>query len=419
MIRTVLVYAPSALLWAAVAYRLPALRRSPRDRRLRAYWSATLSFALAATVLLPPVYLAIDGLVGRPNVARLLGNALVLVSAWFNQAFLHYLNYPEIQAQQRIRRAGWVLLGALALLATFFALAGIEEEAWDFTGHHAAAPFVLEFRLVYLGYLAFALVQVVRLAWRYAGLVDRPALRLGLRVVAAGGMVGLAYVAHEALYAATRRLGLTYPLPEPARTTELLIAVAVALLVTGSTMPAWGPRIGVPTLYRWMQRYRAYRRLHALWVTLCEANPEIAFLPRRSALADALRVRNLGFHLYRRVVEIWDGRLALQPYVDPTITLQAEAFCRNNGIEGEEMRAVIEAASLAAALQAKARAHTVQDAASLSPAAGRADVTAEAAFLGKVAHYFMRSPLVPAILARLGDGPACRGPAGAAGRPRG
>jgi hypothetical protein len=128
--------------------------------------------------------------------------------------------------------------------------------------------------------------------------------------------------------------------------------------------------------------------------------------------ADALTVHHLAFHLYRRVVEIWDGRLALQPYVDPRVADRVKRFCRDNGMAGEELRALAEAASLAAALRAKAQEQPVRETAAVPPSVGGADVAADAAFLGKVAHYLLRSPLVPAILADLDDDPADRSRAG-------
>ena len=401
MTRDFVIYAPCVLLWAAAAYRLPAVRRRPGDRRLRASWFATLSFAAAATVLLPPVYGAINRLAGVPNLARLLGNGLVLVAAWHNQAFLFSLNYPDAAARQRARRAGWVLLGALALLFALFALAAAPEEAWDFTGRYAAAPYVLEYRLVYLAYLGLALVDVVRLAWRYAGLASRPALDLGLRLVAVGGAVGLAYVVHECLYAASRRLGTVYLLPDPSRATEWLIAVAVLLLVVGSTMPAWGARVGIPALYDWAWHYRAYQRLYPLWLALYRAAPEIALFPARSRLADRLRVWDVHLHLRRRVVEICDGRLLLRPFLDLRVVAHARAQCRLAGLSDDETRVVVEVVWLRAALRAREAGQEGGGAALLPEIPAGADVETAAAFFAQVARCLAQSPVVREIVAGL------------------
>ncbi len=328
MAQELLTYGPTVLAWAAVAYRLPVVWRRTGDPPRHFYWLTLLFLALALTVLLPPVYVAIDRLTGVPNLARLLAHGLVLATGWAVQGFLLQLNYPDGSARRKLHRLGWLSAGALAVMTTLFALAPVDEESLEFMKRYADAPYMLEYWLVFLASLGLALSNVVRLSWRYADLTDRAALRLGLRVSAAGGVAGLGYVAHEGFYATARRLGLGYPLGEKEMITTVLVAVATSLMIIGSTMPAWGPRVGIPALYRWVGRYGAYRRLYPLWRALVEATPEIALLPPSSAVMDALTVRDLGFRLYRRVVEIRDGRLALRPYLDPTVAEDARARCR-------------------------------------------------------------------------------------------
>ena len=132
MLRDLLAYGPTALAWAAVAYKLPALRRRPRDPALRAYWLTLLALAAALTVLLPPVYLAIDGLTGIPNLARLLGHGLILATGCAVRSFVGYLSYPDAAARPDPRRSVRDLAVALALLAVLFGLAPVDEESLDF-----------------------------------------------------------------------------------------------------------------------------------------------------------------------------------------------------------------------------------------------------------------------------------------------
>lgn len=401
MAKELLDVGPALLAWTAVAYKLPALRRSPHDPALRAYWLTLLFLAIALTVLLPPVYLAIDRLAGFPNLARLLGHSSVLVTSWAVQAFLLHLNFPGGAARGKIRRLGWALAGALALMTALFVLAPVEEEALEFMTRYANAPFILEYWAVFLSYLGLALVNQVRLSWRYASLADRVALRLGLRLAAVGGVFGLGYVAHEGLYVVVRRLGLDYPLGDKDMVTRVLIAGATGLMVIGSTMPAWGPRVGVAALWRWVRRYRAYRRLYRLWLALYRSNPDIALIPPPAGLADALAVRDLGFRLYRQVIEIRDGRLALRPYFDPRAAAIARELGQKAGLSGEELHAVVEAANLAAALRDKARGQPVAGAGAMVETPGGADLDSEAAFLEKVARCYMTSPIVRTVLAQL------------------
>src|SRR5579875_1836169 len=140
MMSDILTDGPTVLAWAAVLYRLPAVRRSPGDAGRRLYWLTLLCLALALTVLLPPVYLWLGRVGGIPNVGRLLGNGLVLVASWTVQAYLFHLNDPPEHARRRVHRMALALAAALGLMAILFALAPVGEDAVDFTRRYGAAP---------------------------------------------------------------------------------------------------------------------------------------------------------------------------------------------------------------------------------------------------------------------------------------
>lgn len=402
MARDLLAYVPVALAWAAVAYKLSAFLRHPGEPALRSFWFGLLALALSLTTLLPPVYLGIDRLVGIPNLARVLAHCLMVLAAWSIHMFLFHLNYPDAQARPDRRREGLLLGITLALLIGLFGLSDVEEESLEFTSRYADTPFIAEYRLVLLGWLGFVLANAARLSWRYAGIsVSRPSLHLGLRLVAIGATVGLGYSVHGAFYLAARRFDLRYPFGDEELVSDALLAVCLVLILIGSTMPAWGIRLGIPALHAWAGRYRACRRLYPLWRDLCRASPGIALVPPSGAVLDALTLAGTGFRLYRRVVEIRDAQLALRPHLDPRAAVHAAALCRESGMAGEEMEAVIEAARLAATLRAKERAKGFSDPDRAPRLPGWADVQREAAFLGRVAHHYVRSPIVRAVLARL------------------
>ena len=400
---SLLTYGPTLLTWLAVAYKLPALRRRLHDPTVRAYWLCLLTLAVAQTVLLPPVYVTIDRLTGVPNLARLLGNGVGVLGCWILLVYLFQLSYPGPEAWARLRRAGGALGGALILMIGLFVLAPVDEEDVEFVQRYGNAPFIMEYRLVFLTAVGLTCLQAARLLWRYADAVARPVLRHGLRLMALGGLAGLGYALHEGLRVATRRLGLPFPLSHPEVITPALVTVAVGLVLIGATMPTWGPRVGLPALYRWAARYAAYRRLAPLWHAVYQANPEIALLPPPSPLADALAVRDLGFRLYRRVVEIRDGCLALRPYLDPRAAHYARELCRAAGLSDEETQAVVEAASVAAALRAKAQGRSAPQPIGTVSTLGGTDLESEVIALERVARYFGHSPLVRAVLARLDD----------------
>ena len=140
MITLFIDYGPALLAWVAVLYRVTILRRPVESQGLRGYWFGLLALALAATVLLPPIYLAFDDLVGVRNLARLLAHSLVLVSSWCVQVYLYYLTYTDSRAGAGTRRSACVLVVALALMAACFAQVHVGEDAFNFSGHYASAP---------------------------------------------------------------------------------------------------------------------------------------------------------------------------------------------------------------------------------------------------------------------------------------
>jgi hypothetical protein len=192
--------------------------------------------------------------------------------------------------------------------------------------------------------------------------------------------------------------------------TRLLIASSVGLMVAGVTMPAWGSRLKIPALYLWFGKRRTYRRLYPLWNDLYRVQPEIALTPPRSHLADAFVFRDLDFRLYRRVVEIRDGTLALRPYLDPAVIEQVLDLCRSSKLSNEETLVTVEAAAIAASLHARKegrpeRANVPLD---VYPPEdyGGADVASEAETLVRVARCYGRSPIVRAAVAGRKGSPA-------------
>lgn len=282
MLNDVLANGPAVLAWAAVAYQLPALRRSPDDPAARAYLLTLCALASALTVLAHPVYFALDRLIGIPNLARLLGHSCILVTSWAVQALLLHLNFARDVAEARIRQLSVALAFSLVLMSLLFGLAPVDEETIQFMSKYADAPYILEYWLIFLSYLGVALANVVRLDLSYAAMTDNPSLKLGLRTVALGGVVGLGYVANEGIYVVGRQVSLAYPFGDKDMVTTVLVAGGTSLMIVGSTMPAWGPVVGIPMVWHWVDRYRTLRRLYPLWKALYESSPGIALSPPSS-----------------------------------------------------------------------------------------------------------------------------------------
>jgi hypothetical protein len=396
-----LVNLATVLAWAVVAYRLPSLLRQPRDPVRRTYWLALFLLAAALTVLLPGLQAAIATSTGIPYLAHLFGNAFVLGAAWATQVSLYHATYPPLEAPRRSRRIGLVVVAALGLMAVCFALATGAGEAVAFTGRYQHASFLLGYRLVYLVGIALAIGNFARLSWRYARRSSRPSLQIGLRLVAIAGVIGLAYVANEGLRAATERLGRANPVPNPDAVSQLLIALSMSLGLIGTTLPAWGPRLGIPVLVTWLRHYRALRRLYPLWTDLYHAQPRIALFPPRSPIADLLTVRDLRFHLYRRVIEIRDGQLLLCRHLDARPAAAARQRCVAAGLSEAETHAVIEATEIAAALRAGPGDDDPTPPRAGQVLSGARDVVGEVAALERVARCYRRSPIVRVVVDQL------------------
>ena len=143
---------------------------------------------------------------------------------------------------------------------------------------------------------------------------------------------------------------------------------------------------------------------------LYETSPRIALAPPRSTLSDAFTIRDLDFRLYRRIVEIRDGSLELRPYVEPGTIERARDLSRSAELSEEEARAVVEAASLAVALDARRIGRAPHSPVFPLELHGGTDVSSKAAVLVRVARYFQTSPIVETIVREVRQGDAIPSP---------
>ncbi|GDY30484.1 MAB_1171c family putative transporter [Gandjariella thermophila] len=380
--------------WITFLYKASGLLRPLR--RNPALVVLCVNFALLGaifTVSTPAVSAALDAILGLPNVAAFCIHMSVVAYSFAVQAMLLFWTYPPALARLRVRRRLLVLGPVLATMVTLFVLAGARERYRDFLLDNAGRPLVTAYLLFYVVTLAVALVVTARMSWQFARLAGRPWLRRGLRLNTVGAITALGYCAVRVAdvvgtWAGANPGAWEFLVP-------LFAGAGTLVTICGLTLPAWGPRLSA--LYRWVREYRTYHRLYPLWAALYRAVPAIALHPPASRLADRLSVRDLDLRLYRRVIEIHDGRLALRPWFDPDVAATAERQARLAGLTGEELAATVEAAKLAAALRARAAGRpTHAPAAPAADPAGRSDLRGETDRLVRVATAFRRSPVVAA-----------------------
>jgi hypothetical protein len=88
---------------------------------------------------------------------------------------------------------------------------------------------------------------------------------------------------------------------------QLSIFFAVVCLLAGSTLPLWGPRVGVPTFMRQLRMLVAYWRLRSLWHALVAEAPTVILPVPVRWRSTLFAPESLDLLLYRRVIEILDA----------------------------------------------------------------------------------------------------------------
>jgi len=399
----------AALSWIAFLFRLPVLRRSPSASPARAYVGVLLFVAMALTFLLPEIYSAISGVTGEANLSLLLANGATAATCWAVQLYLLRVNFTDEALHRRIRWAHALFAAVLATLIVLFMLAPLELETRDFIGMYGGAPFVLEYRMVFLTYLGISAGALAHFTWRWSNRASAISLgtgvplSLGLRVVALGGYAGLGYITNELGRMIVPRLGRDYPLPAPNAVSQGLVITAVTLMVLGSTLPALGSRMVWNVTRGWATRYRAYRRLFPLWLALYRAVPRIALVPTTSPLDELWAIGDLRYRLRRRVVEIRDGIVALSPYLDADVAALAARLARAAALPADETQIAVNAAVVAVAIHSCRARRRVARRTDLPLMAGGNDLAGEVDYLARLAHALRHSPVVKATLRQVGS----------------
>lgn len=297
----------------------------------------------------PAIAQPINDAMHVPNLNVLLGNAMTMTSACSVLTVLVYFTDATSGRSRRKSRL-WITLLVLALTAvTGLFLWSLATPPAEFLEHRSAQS--LAYVLVYVTYLAAGMTDACQLCLRYTRHTADRYLRVGLQMVALGSAIGILYCfvyAYNTLALHTQRAQLG-----PAIVASTLLPVTCcALLVIGSTIGGWGPRL--ERGWEWWADYRSYRRLGPLWGALAEVAPE-AIPPQDMASL------TIGQKRYRRVIEIRDMVLTLRAYRDPALTATAAAA----GGESSLAAAATEARMIAYVIRARREGR---------PAAGGADI---------------------------------------------
>ncbi|MFF5296456.1 MAB_1171c family putative transporter [Paractinoplanes globisporus] len=281
-----------AFLWGATVARLPTLLR---DRRQQAMWATLFAGTLTETSTFPPLARAI----GWPILTHLLG----AISAFVLLRFLALLSGVRVRP--------WQVALTVAVVVTLVTLdlttGGIDPSPARLSGH--LTPPMVAYWVVLEGFLGAILVSSVMLFWSVAR--DAPAglPRLGLRTIAVGTAMIVVYAAVKTILIVLRGAGVPIDFETVAGPGRALQGAGTLLAVAGALVPAGRKARSV------FAAYRSLLALRPLWTAMRDAFPEVILFTPRRAVFELSGVDDVHLRLYRRVIEIRDGMLALRPYL--------------------------------------------------------------------------------------------------------
>ena len=343
------------LLWLAVFAQVPSQWRDPT--RL-AVWGTMLLLATIGTLDLTAIGARLDAASGLPNVSDLAQHLLAIIAATLARySAVAISGTPRQRARSSAVRASAVAAGTLAALTGLFAVSPARTRPTntalysDFFVQYAAHPEVIAYWAILAAYLGTTFVIIARLAGRYGRTAGRSALGSGLQLLAAGMVVGLTYLAYASSVVAARAAGVQGPFIRTAPAIiQALFGALIVLVAAGGVLPAaqhW-------PLVRQAGFYRSLRLLYPVWAGLCQAVPGIALDPV-PVWADRLDPRDLRMRLYRRVIEIRDGYMALCPVDVPGIEDTVRAAAGRHRLSAADAATVTTATRLELARRAELR----------------------------------------------------------------
>ncbi|MGW5332225.1 MAB_1171c family putative transporter [Streptomyces bauhiniae] len=306
-------YGPALLAWGMLLW----LRPSPAPGR-RLVRLCVLGIALSQTLLTPAV-IHLTHAAGLGGVERLAGHLAMLLACWAGAQVLLHLRGHQAGARANVI---WAITAG-SVMTLLFALT---------PDLYPRSPWVMEYCIAYAVALLPQLLIIALLCLRERRAAPDRTLRLGLSLIIAGTLAAACYMAGRTAVAVAARTSLDFSLGQGFALSKALPTAAHLLVLAGVTAPAAAT---------WLRRLRRYRRLRPLWLALYQAEPAIALEP--PGLLRAVADLPTRLRLYRRVIEIRDGLLAVRPYRPTT-----------QGPEDGRDHHAREALQIAAALRARA-----------------------------------------------------------------
>ncbi|MEU5052734.1 MAB_1171c family putative transporter [Streptomyces sp. NPDC021096] len=371
--------------WLALLYKTRVLR-TDRSAAQLALTGNFLLLGITYTVSTPVVWVATSRAAGIVNFSGLLTQSCVVLMSACQQLVLLHLTHERATAWRKAVPRLIALALVLVTMVTLFSAATIQREAPnDFA--LSKAQYYPAYITVYLVAYTANQIDVGILGWRYAKVAATPWLRRGLLLIALTLPFALVYSGCRAADVIAGQFGTDGRAWEPVA--QLAVTIATITKIIGWTIPDWGRHLS--TLADGVRDRLTYRELVPFHreVTALVPEPVIPLDPR----AD-LRTR-----LYRTVVEIRDAQWSLRTWMDPAVADAARRRAEAARLRDDDVAAVVEAAQLRAAIQAKAAQRQPAVHTHAPRVAEPGDLAAELAFQRRLARAFAGSPLVTAALA--------------------
>ncbi|MEV5833603.1 MAB_1171c family putative transporter [Nocardia sp. NPDC052112] len=362
-----------------VAIKTRDIMRDPDNGMHRA--SALFAGAILATMMVWLESDAIDGYTHIPTLGILLSDITAMFAVCASQIWFVYLTTPTEIARRRspLCYAGFVVVvGAVVALFAAFPPASANDA---------------RYRHLFICYVGVSAVAAVVFGFRYAALTAKPWLRIGFRVIAIGGVAVIARLVFLGFVLVAADLGHP-PRPIYVVVDGLLTVIGLLIVIVGMALPSGGEFLAA--LLHAYRCHRAERRLSALSSYLASAIGTTSAVPLPAG-REWNPLRDAEFRLCRRIVDIRDAQLALRGYADPRARELAAERSDALGLPDHERGPMIEAAVIAAAIQAKQAGDPPRHNTTMTLSAdhgGTDTLLAEASWLGLVSRALRSSETV-------------------------
>lgn len=383
-----------ALAIAAFIWRLNLAIRNPHHP---ARWAVAVAIACAAIgfeAAVPLTYQWIGNISGIPNFATLIVYSAITTAVLANIVWTTYLVAPDSPTSttliSRPYRAMAVNLTVVTAMAILFFAAPVHDRSHptDFDYHYATNGLVDAFLAVYLCAYTFGLLRLIALCIHWIPRVHAQIwLRRGLILLVVGSTIAIGYSSGKTIAITAAWAGVSMPALN-ITIAPAFASLGAAIMLIGFLCPSLIPQTSRTVTHLW-----AFYRLRPLWTNLR------AVLPEPTQPTPPMR-QSIRARLYRRVVEIHDALLILQPHLWSETTTRAEQLATTLHIPNNKRSTVIEAARIAAALHAHRSNSTATNHDETFNHPDQLSFTAEIRWLAAVATAYRTSPLIPTLLSK-------------------